>query len=211
MAKGAMLNHNEKLLLLFNGTITASCLKQLFNLVSICYYYQYNKNYKAFKAAVLKGFSAKHPFDTTHRPRRTSQTFLLKCGICTATASSSIAMTTTTSSSSAITVPLASFVCSLLSSGGEPFAVECMPILWWGCFKEDCLRVCSTMVEAVAAGSTPNIVKICRSIMLLTRARTVLTRLWAPYASSSRAFPTKTTSILPSRACVWMCSTSWTE
>ena len=47
---------------LFNGTITASCQEQLFNLVSICYNQQHYKNCHEFKAAVLKVFSAKRPF-----------------------------------------------------------------------------------------------------------------------------------------------------
>ena len=64
MAKSALSNHNEMLLSLFGGLITASCTELLFNLVSLCYDYEHNKDYAAFRAAVLKLFAAKRPFDT---------------------------------------------------------------------------------------------------------------------------------------------------
>ena len=56
----ALSNHNGTILgqSLFSRSITASCTEQLFNLVSLCYYYEHNKDYAAFKAAVLKLFRA---------------------------------------------------------------------------------------------------------------------------------------------------------
>ena len=42
MAKSALSNHNEMLLSLFGGLITASCTELLFNLVSLCYDYEHN-------------------------------------------------------------------------------------------------------------------------------------------------------------------------
>ena len=44
--------------------LTASCTELLFNLVLMFYDYKHNKDYGAFKAAVLKLFVAKHPFNT---------------------------------------------------------------------------------------------------------------------------------------------------
>ena len=65
VAKSALSNHNETLLSLFGGSITASCTELLFNFVSLCYDYEHNKDCASFKAAVLKLFAAKHPFETT--------------------------------------------------------------------------------------------------------------------------------------------------
>ena len=74
VAKSTMSNHNETTLELFNSVVTVSCLEVLFNFVSLCYYYQHNKDYQSFKAAGLKLFAAKRPFETT-QVKRTSRTF----------------------------------------------------------------------------------------------------------------------------------------
>ena len=52
---------------------TESSQRLLFNLISICCNYLHNKNYQAFKLAVLMVLDA--------RPRRTSRAFLQKSGI----------------------------------------------------------------------------------------------------------------------------------
>ena len=68
ISKSALSNHNETLLSLFSGSMTASCTEQLFVLVSLCDDYEHNKDDGAFKAAVLillKLFGVKRPFDTT--------------------------------------------------------------------------------------------------------------------------------------------------
>ena len=62
VAHSALSNHNETLLSLFSRSIST---EQLFNLVSLCYDYEHNTDYGAFKAVVLKLFGAKRPFVTT--------------------------------------------------------------------------------------------------------------------------------------------------
>ena len=66
--KSSLSNHNETLLSLFGGSITASCTELLFNLLSLFYDYEHNKDYGAFRAAVLMRPSAP---STRRKSRRT--------------------------------------------------------------------------------------------------------------------------------------------
>ena len=65
--KSSLSNHNETLLSLFGWSITASCT-ELFNLLSLFYDYEHNKDYGAFRAAVLMRPSAP---STRRKSRRT--------------------------------------------------------------------------------------------------------------------------------------------
>ena len=216
VAKSALYNHNETLLSLFGGSITASCTELLFNLVSQCYDHEHNKDYAAVRGSA-EAVCCQAPLDTTqvkqdlkHFPAEVwnpdNKDVMMYYG----TDSSSAATTTR----QCLHFARQLFDPTTMSLGKEEaLVVECMPNVWWGCAAVASAKVEAAYAEEATAvamdGSAPNIVQICRRMLA---ARTVLARWRAPSWRSSRTFPTTTTSTWHSRSrwgCT-RCSTCWT-
>ena len=164
VAKSALSNHNETELRLFGNTITASCPEMLFNLVSLCYDYQQNKDYPSFKAAVLKLFAATRPFETTKAKKDlknfpaelwdlNNRDVMMYCFFkrCYDDVKQYNQFHTLGS----------------LVKTGYFTAVEAMPNPWWGCGAEDDLQTFAAKIEAAYTGPTgPTVVEICKRLLV---------------------------------------------
>ena len=172
--------------------------------MSLSYDYEHNKDYAAFRAAVLKLFAAKRPFDTTQVKKDLKHfsaeawngdkkdvmmyCFFKRC------------LDDDEQFKHCLHFARRLFDVSPqgLSDKQEALVVECMPNVWWGCGKDDDLRAL-TKVEAayaaeaaagaaVAEGGVQNIVKICRSMLAANEGQNRFGEVAGPFLAFLKDF-----------------------